>query len=323
MTQRRATLTVAPNFAYSLLARKVPTDHLAGVDLSSLRAAVNGAEPVDPATAEAFAERFGPLGFRRESYLPVYGLAEATLSVTVPPPGRLWRVDIVDRDALASGRKAMPASEGAGYVSVGSALDGHGIQVVDPDTGHPLPERCLGEIVVRGPSVSPGYFGEPPRVDPDLVHTGDLGYVADGELFVVDRLKDLVIIAGRSYAPSDIERAAETVEGVRLGRSVAFGVPLRDAGTDGIVLVAEARGDMDRVRDEVERAIGTSVGVSPAQVLLVAPRTLMRTSSGKIMRRDARERYLAGMLRPAPRSRTAQALREALFQLRMRLVQAR
>ncbi len=303
VSEARATLTVAPNFAYGLVARKVTDDDLKGLDLSTLRAAINGAEPVDPVIADEFCRRLAPCGFKRTSYFPVYGLAESTLSVAFPPLGRGLKIDNVLRQELAEGR-AVPAPRGPGtlpLVSVGTAIDGHEITIVGPDHVQ-LPERRLGQIWVRGPSISPWYFEhhQPVPERRTSLRTGDVGYLADGELYVVDRLKDLVIVAGRSYSPSDIERVAEAVDGVRSGRSVAFGIPDQELGTESLVVVAEVQprtpGELEDLAERVRTEVAEQIGLVPADVRLLKPGSLSRTSSGKLMRRDARDRYLSGEL---------------------------
>jgi acyl-CoA synthetase (AMP-forming)/AMP-acid ligase II len=322
LSKARATLTVAPNFAYGMVARKVADKDLLGLDLSSLRAAINGAEPVDPATAEAFCKRLAPAGFSPSSYLPVYGLAEATLSVTFPPLSRGIKVDHVRRDDLSRGQ-AVVAEPGAAdalrLVSVGRPIAGHDVEIVGDDHA-PLPERRLGEIVVRGPSVSPRYFDQhrPHGERRRSLRTGDVGYLADGELYVVDRLKDLVIVAGRCYSPSDIERAAERVPGVRSGRAVAFGVTDGERGTEALVLAVEVRPrsgkELDRLAEAVRTMVAEQIGLAAADVRLLRPSVLARTSSGKLMRRDARDRYLARTLddirtaQPTPTPAPASAL---------------
>src|SRR6266436_5570767 len=299
VSEARATLTVAPNFAYGLVARKVSDEDLKGLDLSTLRAAINGAEPVDPVIADEFCRRLAPMGFRPSSYFPVYGLAESTLSVAFPPLGRGLKIDHVRREKLADGY-AVPAQPGPGtmpLVSVGSAIDGHEITIVGPDHV-PLPERRVGQIWVRGPSVSPWYFEQHQAVRErrTSLRTGDVGYLADGELYVVDRLKDLVIVAGRSYSPSDIERAAEQVDGVRTGRSVAFGITNIELGTESLVVLAEVQprspAELLELADAVRATVAEHIGLSPKEVRLLKPGSLARTSSGKLMRRDARDRYL-------------------------------
>ena len=317
VSQARASLTVAPNFAYGLVARKVSDDEVRGVDLSSLKAAINGAEPVDPATAELFCVRFAPFGLRPSAYFPVYGLAEATLSVSFPPLRRGLKVEHVRRDRLAEGHAepGEPGPETMPIVSVGSAIDGHEIAIVDPQTHAPLPDRRVGEIRVSGPSVSPWYFEghQAARSRRRSLRTGDAGYLADGELYVVDRLKDLVIIGGRNYSPSDIERAAETIAGVRAGRTVAFGVPDASAGTESLVVVAEVqpRTDLElgALGEAIRGRVLDRIGVGPADVVLVRPGALSRTSSGKLMRRDTRKRYLAGSLQSERAVRRLFALR--------------
>ncbi|TMB26374.1 MAG: fatty acyl-AMP ligase, partial [Deltaproteobacteria bacterium] len=333
VSDARATLTVAPNFAYGLVARKVADEDLRGLDLSALRAAINGAEPVDPGIAEAFCRRLAPMGFRASSYFPVYGLAECTLSVAFPPLGRGLKIDHVRRDALANGR-AVPTEPGPGsmpVVSVGPAIEGHEVSIVSVTPDHtPLGERQVGQIWVRGPSVSPWYFEKhlAQRERRTSLRTGDVGYLADGELYVVDRLKDLVIVAGRSYSPSDIERAAEQVEGVRTGRSVAFGVPDPDLGTEVLVVLAEVQPrspeELVTLGESVRATVADQIGLSPKDVCLLKPGSLARTSSGKLMRRDARERYLGGglagaeALRPRLPVRLVDAARGALFRFMAR-----
>ena len=308
ISDARATLTVAPNFAYGLIARKVSDEDLRGLDLSTLRAAINGAEPVDPATAEAFCSRLAPMGFRPSSYFPVYGLAECTLAAAFPPLGRGVKVDHVLRNELANG-VAVPAPPGPAtipLVSVGPAMDGHEITIVSVTADHtPLPERRLGQIWLRGPSISPWYYEQHHvhRERRTSLRTGDVGYLADGELYVVDRLKDLVIVAGRCYSPSDIERAAEQVPGVRAGRSVAFGVTDAELGTESLVVLAEVQPrsetDLMELADAVRTTVAEQIGLSPKDVCLLKPGSLARTSSGKLMRREARDRYLAGRLNGA------------------------
>src|SRR5205085_2749915 len=259
---------------------------------------------VDPATAEAFCARLAPAGFAAANYFPVYGLAECTLSVAFPPLGRGVKIDYVRRDELARGR-AIPIQPGPGamrVVSVGPAIFGHEVQIVDPKDHSPLPDRVLGEIWVHGPSVSPWYFDrhQAVRSRRRAARTGDLGYLANGELYVGGRLGDLVIVAGRSYSPSGSERAAEGVEGVRPGRSVAFGVTDPEAGTESLVVVAEVQprgnAELDRLAEALRARVNDQIGLAASEICLLKPGALARTSSGKLMRRDARDRYLAGGL---------------------------
>src|SRR5256714_10272396 len=243
--------------------------------------------------------------FRALIYFTVTELAECTLSVAFPPLGRGVKLDHVRREDLASGR-AVPMEPGPGsmaVVSVGPAIDGHEVSIVSVTPDHtPLSDRQVGQIWVRGPSVSPWYFEKhhAQRERRTSLRTGDVGYLADGELYVVDRLKDLVIVAGRSYSPSDIERAAEAVEGVRAGRSVAFGVTDPAAGTESLVLLAEVlprtAQELEALAEELRMAVAEQIGLAPSAGCLLKPGSLPRASSGKLMRRDARDRYLSGAL---------------------------
>jgi acyl-CoA synthetase (AMP-forming)/AMP-acid ligase II len=303
----RGTISPAPNFAYQLCADKVRDVDLASLDLGSWRLALNGAEPIHAAVLERFAARFAPCGFSPRALYPVYGLAEATLSVAFPEPGEPLRIDKVERAALAAGTARPAVAEGPGvasFVSVGSALPEHEITVVDPGSRAPCDERCVGEITVRGPSISPGYFRleGPPEAPVTELRTGDLGYFAGGRLYVVDRIKDLVIVAGRNLVPSDVERSA-AVSGLRPGRAVAFGVPDPEGGTEGLVVVvegpAQASPDASALRARIVEAVRDHHGVVPIDVRLVRAGAIPRTSSGKLMRRRARELYLAGDLPPA------------------------
>jgi acyl-CoA synthetase (AMP-forming)/AMP-acid ligase II len=309
ISQCAARLTVAPTFAYSLCARKIPDKQLAGIDLSSLRLAYIGAEPIDPASAQAFIERFTPYGLSATALYPVYGLAEATLAAAFPPPGEPLRYDTVDRRRLAADGVAMPAASGGErvtFVSVGHALPGHRAVVVGRDSGAPLGERRVGELVVTGESVTPRYFGDAPDTERAALHTGDLAYTADGHLYIVDRIKDLVVIGGQNYAPSDIEAAVATVAGVRRGRAVAFSAPAAH-GTEALHIVAEASPESPRppreLEDAVRRAVLQEIGLHVASATIVAPGSLERTSSGKIKRRACADAHRAGTLQ-ALRTRT-------------------
>ena len=304
VTHCAATLTVAPTFAYSLCARKIPAKQLEGIDLSSLRLAYVGAEPIDLATLAAFIERFVAYGLSPNAMYPVYGLAEATLAVSFPDPGSPLRYDTVDRRRLAADGVAVPAkpedADSVTFVSVGHPLPRHRVNIHRRDTGEALPERQVGELVVEGGSVTPRYFADTSTEARVQLHTGDLAYVADGHLYIVDRINDLVIIGGQNFAPSDIENAVAAVGGLRRGRIVAFSSP-GNAGTEELHLVAEASLDSWRrpqeIQDDLRRTVAREIGLSVATVTLVAPGTLERTSSGKLKRRACAEAHRNGTLR--------------------------
>lgn len=303
------TLSPAPNFGYALAVKRVPPERRDGWDLSSWRVAFNGAEPVNPATVEAFIEVYAPHGFRPGAMFPVYGLAEATLAVAFPDLGRGVRTDRVDRRALAVSHRAEPAPADAGedaleLVSVGKAIPEHDLAVVDRE-GRRLPERAVGHVVAAGPSVMEGYLDDRGATGKVLrdgwLWTGDLGYVSEGELFITGRAKDVLIRHGRKYTAEELELAAESVAGVRKGRSVAFAVYDDEAARDRIVLVCESRvppSARGGLADRIDEAVQQATGVPPDEILVVAPGTIPRTSSGKRQRSRCRELYLRGELDP-------------------------
>jgi acyl-CoA synthetase (AMP-forming)/AMP-acid ligase II len=296
----RITLAPAPHFAYALCATRLRERDLEGLDLRRWRLALDGAEPVRPDTVRAFIERFGPVGLRPGTYFPVYGLAEATLALTLPRPGEPVRVDRVQRRALLSRRRALPAgpheADAAEHVALGRPLPGHHVSVHHPRTGTRLGERRVGEVWARGPSISPGYFGQAgPARGRRALRTGDLGYLADGQLFLVGRKGDVIIVGGSNVYPEDVERVAESVPGVRTGRVVAFGTPAGALATESVVVALEARAPQrdPGLGERVRRAVLERCGVPVGDVVLLPPRSLPLTPSGKRMRRRARELYLA------------------------------
>jgi 1-acyl-sn-glycerol-3-phosphate acyltransferase len=306
--RRRGTLSAAPNFAYELCVRRIPEAALEGLDLSSWRCALNGAEPVNPATLERFSQRFAPYGFRKEALLPVYGLAENAVALAFPPIDRGPLVDSVSRSAFETERRAAPAPRGdpqaLHFVSVGQALPEHEVRIVD-DAGHDAAERGVGRLLFRGPSMTAGYFGKPEASAAILqpggwLDSGDLAYRAAGELYVTGRVKDLIIKAGRNLVPQEIEEIAAGVEGVRRGCVVAVGAPNPATATENLVIVAETRATEPAQRDHIVSAVtqrvADAIGVPPDAVVLVAPGAVPKTSSGKIRRAATRELYLSGKL---------------------------
>jgi 1-acyl-sn-glycerol-3-phosphate acyltransferase len=318
--ERRATLSAAPNFAYELCARRIGEEALEGIDLGSWRVALNGAEPVSPATLDRFARRFARCGFDPRAMTPVYGLAECSVALAFPKIGRGPRVDRVRREPFEREARALPAESGAGgleFVSVGSALPEHEVRVVD-DEGRDVDERVVGRLVFRGPSMTSGYYRKPEATAAVMLpggwlDSGDLAYRADGELHVCGRRKDLIIKGGRNLVPQEIEEAAASVEGVRRGCVVAFGVPSASLGTEALVVVAETRAadeaDRERLAAAVTERVAAAVEIPPDRVVLVAPGAVPKTSSGKLRRADTRAQYLAGALGERPRTSLAQTLR--------------
>jgi fatty-acyl-CoA synthase len=301
ITRHRGTISFAPNFAFDLCVRRVKD--LGDLDLSSWRIAGCGAEPIHPPTLAAFAEKFTPAGFREISFLPSYGLAEHVLAATFPPRGRRPRTETIAADDLTE-RRLATLSDGQGpsvsLVSCGSPLPGHQLDIVDDD-GRPMGERRVGEIVLAGPSVMLGYYKQDAltaeTVRGGWLHTGDLGYISGGELFVCGRTKDLIIVHGRKYHPQDLEWALEELAGVRRGRVVAFGSAERGRG-DRVVIVAEPSGTVPPAAlvETIRRRIGDLFGLYVDDVALVPGGTVGRTTSGKVQRAATKARYERGEL---------------------------
>ncbi|MBI2889309.1 MAG: fatty acyl-AMP ligase [Nitrospirae bacterium] len=293
------TLSIAPNFAYHLCARRVRPEEIENLDLSRWRLAFNGSEPIDPASLDLFQRRFEPYGFARTAFYPVYGMAEATLAISFPRPGEAVYVDRVSRRALTERGRAEPAAADGNdtveFVSCGSPIPGHAVVIRDPASGKALGEREVGELCFQGPSVTPYYFHQSGQGSPrSELRTGDLGYIAEGRLFVVDRIKDLIQIAGVNYYPSDIEKLLQQIPGVRTGRVVALGASNAETGTSDLVIVSEITKDADlealikQIREKLYRALD----LVPRDVVLAADRAIPITTSGKVQRRKCLEMYL-------------------------------
>ncbi|RJG00245.1 AMP-binding protein [Noviherbaspirillum sedimenti] len=319
ISRHRGTLSAAPNFAYEICANKLTDSELTGLDLSCWRMACNGAEAVSPVTLERFAARLAPYGLRREALAPVYGLAECSVGLAFPPPGRGPRIDRVARRALADEGLAQPVGDdlpGAQAVpGCGHALPGHAIRIVDA-AGRELPERRVGRIQFRGPSATAGYFENPAATaklfDGDWLNSGDLGYLAGGELFVTGREKDLIIRGGHNIHPQELEEAVGRIAGVRAGNVVAFPATDPRAGTERLVVLAETRAAAAahaRIRAEVERLAVELTGLPADEVVLAPPGTVLKTSSGKLRRAACRTAYERGELLRRPRSPRLQVLR--------------
>ncbi|HVR72672.1 MAG TPA: AMP-binding protein [Vicinamibacteria bacterium] len=317
--RRRATLSPAPNFAYELCLRRVPDRAIEGLDLSSWRCALNGAEPVSPDTLERFARRFAPYGFRREAMMPVYGLAENSVALAMPPPGRGPRLTRIAREPFERERRAVPAGDAGRaltFVSVGAPLPEHEVQITD-DEGRALSDGHVGRLAFRGPSMMSGYYRQADATAAvtlagGWLDSGDLAFRLDGELHIAGRRKDIIIKAGRNFVPQEIEEVAASVEGIRKGCVVALGVPHATLGTESLVVVAETRARDPEARDRlaatVTERVSAALGVPPDQVALVPPGAIPKTSSGKIRRAATRDLYLGGALgRRPPGHRLARA----------------
>jgi len=301
ISRHRGTISFAPNFAYDLAVRRVKDADLAGLDLSSWRVAGCGAEPIHAATLAAFADKFRASGFRATSFLPGYGLAEHVLAATLSPRGRELRVECLIADDLTVKRMATPASgscaESVSVVACGRSLPDHHVEIVGDDGGA-LPERHIGEIVLTGPSVSPGYYNDVETTARTIrdgrLFTGDLGYLSSGDLFVCGRANDLIIVNGRKYHSQDLEWGLADLAGIRRGRVVAFGTT--GGGPDRAVVVAEPSGTVPagELADAIRRRIVDVCGLLVDEVVLVPSGTVARTTSGKVRRAATKMLYERG-----------------------------
>jgi fatty-acyl-CoA synthase len=302
MSQYGGTATAGPNFSYALAARALRRHP--GLDLSRWRVGLNGAEPVDPDAVEAFCAAGVRHALDPRSVFCAFGMAEATLAVTFPVPMTGMATDCVDRRVLETDRYAAPAEPGypgaRRLARLGKPVPGLQIRIVDP-SGRPMREREVGELQIKGTSVTPGYYKRPDATADTFtsdgwLRTGDLGYRVEGELVVCGRIKDVIIVGGRNVFPEDVERAVAGVAGVRPGNVIAFGVEGRK-GKEALVVVAETRGeDGQDVRRQVAERVLDAVGLPTSEVVLVAPGTLPKTSSGKLQRSLCRTRYLGAEL---------------------------
>ena len=309
----RGTLSPAPNFAYELALRRIHDRDLEGVDLSSWRWALNGAEPVSPETVARFCRRFAAYGFREEGMKPVYGLAENAVALTFPGADETPRVERVEREAFERQGRAVVVADGdppdgletLRFVYVGRAIAGHEVRVVDGE-GAEAGERIEGDVEFRGPSATPGYYRNPRataaiRTADGWTRTGDRGYLVAGDLYITGRSKDVIIKAGRNIHPTEVEAVAARVDGIRRGCVAAFSVS-DDGGREDLVVVAETR-ERDpqaqaRLATEVRRRVSSAIKVAPDNVELVPPHTVPKTPSGKLRRVECRARFLAGELIP-------------------------
>ncbi|MEU0007614.1 fatty acyl-AMP ligase [Streptomyces sp. NPDC006314] len=299
----RGAVAAAPNFAYGYVTSRVRDEELDGVDLSCWRMAFCGAEPIQPGTVRRFVDRFTRWGLPANAFTPGYGMAEATLVITAKRPGAPFTFDSIDRQAAVTGARAVDvdpqSADAVQVVDCGEPVAGAEVRIVD-DNGHPLGENQIGHIQFRSPSRTAGYLDLPEEsaasIDaPDWWKTGDVGYLRDGGLRITSRAKDLVIIRGANYFPSDFEQAAETVPGVRLGAVIAVGHRPENADSEELHLIVETELDSEQhaaLRQAVRTAVSSRTGVAPDGIHLVPRRSIPKTTSGKLQRAKARELFV-------------------------------
>jgi len=307
----RGTVSAAPNFAFELCLRRIDDNALEGLDLSSWRLALNGAEAISPETMQRFTERFGPYGFGANTMMPVYGLAECSVGLAFPPIGRGPVVDRVQRDVFMKTGRAMEAVEddtrALAMVNCGRPLTGHQIRIVD-DAGREVPERREGRLQYRGPSTTSGYFRNSQATaelfDGEWLNSGDLAYIAGGDVHISGRTKDIIIRAGRNIYPAEFEDAVGGLEGLQKGYVAVFGSNDPATGTERLVVVAETRNrkpeDQEALRQAINGLAVDLIGGPPDDVVLAPLRTVLKTSSGKVRRAANRDIYERGLIGKPP-----------------------
>ncbi|HEX2905388.1 MAG TPA: AMP-binding protein [Phototrophicaceae bacterium] len=311
--RHRGTLCWLPNFAYNFLATRVRPAALNDLDLSSLRAVINCSEPVYAESHRAFLEQYAYYGFRETALATCYAMAENTFAVTQSVLGTAPRFDAVDRRALMEDRRAVPVEGDVAamtFVSCGQPIPNCEIKIVD-EQRQPLPERAVGEIALRSTFMLSGYYRRPEATTDVMAagwyFTGDMGYMAAGELYITGRKKDLIIVGGKNVYPQDIENLLNDIPGLHPGRAVAFGIFNEQLGTEDIAIVAEADAEDPEARADIMREIrgrvAQSTDVMARYVHLVGAKWLIKTSSGKVARRANREKFLSEVLNKSPEQR--------------------
>jgi len=308
ITKYHGTTTAAPNFAYAIVGRRMArVDEADAYDLSKLRIALNGAEPIDETAVQTFVDAGARFKMPAECVFPAYGMAEATLAVSFAPLFTGLTLDVVEADALEADNRAVPVPEGdprrgtdsvRSFALLGRPLDGLEAEIVD-DAGSPLGEREVGEIRLRGEAVTPGYLtmdGPLATQDADgWLNTGDLGYLVDGQIVICGRRKDVIIMGGRNLYPTDIERAATSVEGVRAGNAVAVRL---DAGSRrerfAVVVESKLAGDAEAEKNlmkQVSARVRDAVDMRPYAVVVLPAGSLPKTPSGKVKRAATAQQF--------------------------------
>ncbi|HEX5684504.1 MAG TPA: AMP-binding protein [Ideonella sp.] len=320
--QYRGTISAAPNFAYELCVKRIDEAGSEGLDLRSWRLAANGAEPVLPQTLRRFSERFTRRGFRPEAMTPVYGLAESTVGLLCPPLGRGPRIDRVNRGAFSGAGRAEPAAaadtSALEFVCCGRPLPGHEVRIVDA-LGREVGERVEGRLEFKGPSATRGYYRNPQQTerlfDGDWLDTGDRAYMADAEVYLTGRVKDIIIRGGRNIYPHEVEDAVGSVPGVRRGCVAVFGSPDAATGTERLVVLAETREtgspEQDALRARILDVTVKVLGEPPDEIVLAPPYAVLKTSSGKLRRVACRELYEQGRVGAHPHAAWWQVVRLA------------
>jgi fatty-acyl-CoA synthase len=334
ISRYRVTMGVAPNFGYHYCVTRIDNADLHRLDLSSWRLALNGAEPVDRITLNKFLEKFKPCGLRDDIFLPVYGMAENSLAATFPSLDETTIVRRFVRDKLEGENIAIDSTsqnnkEYIDLVSVGYPLLGQEVRIVDEDS-RTLNEREVGEICVKSPSLMGGYYKNQQATRDSIrdgwLHSGDMGFMLDGMLFISGRKKEMIIKRGKNIYPYDVERIASTVKGIRLGCCAAFDVHNEEQGTEDLVLVCETtvkgKDSLEKLKKEIHNEILAKLGIAPDDIRLVPKETIPKTTSGKTQRYLCKKVYLEGELIPN-KSRNVLVLARTFFMSHFHLFRRR
>lgn len=304
LSDYRGTQSPAPNFAYGLLLTKVKERALPSFDLSSWRSAICGAEPIDPEMLRAFCEKFRAAKLNPLAPSPAYGLAEASLCVTLSSPSEPLQAERVAAKALYDAQRAEPAASseaGVWVCSCGRPVEGTQIEIRN-EAHLPLPDGGVGQIWISGRSVMKGYFEDADHDEEALIdgwlNTGDVGYMRSGSLFVLGRDKELIIIRGQNYYPTDFERAAAEVEGITSGKVAAIGIYNQAIYSEELHLLCEVRMSQREsdLAEQVQAHVARETGIRPASVHLVSRGTIPRTTSGKLQRGMIKRRFQEEMM---------------------------
>ena len=306
-------LSYSPTFGYDICARRMSSQTKAAerFDLSRWRVAGNGADMIRPDVMQAFVDAFADAGFKASAFLPSYGLAEATLAVSLMPPGEGIRVELVEETQLSGGGDSLAANDGPrpqrfrAIVNCGKPVRDMTVEIREEDDT-PLPDGAIGKLWCKGPSVMVGYFRDQEATDACMVDgwldTGDMAYMSDGYIYIVGRAKDMIIVNGKNHWPQDIEWAVEQLPGFKSGDIAAFAITT-PGGEETPAVLVQCRSSDDaerlRLRDEIRERVRSVTGMN-CVIELIPPRTLPRTSSGKLSRAKARNLYLSGDIKPYP-----------------------
>ncbi len=298
----QGTLCWLPNFAYNFCAKKIRDTQLDGVDLSSLRAVINCSEPMRYESHQAFLQKYHPYGFKETALAASYAMAENVFAVTQGGINIPIVEDRINRDIFQMQKKAIPAREGEPEItmlSTGKPIPNVSVRVID-DNGNTLDEREVGEVLVKSDCLFEGYYNRADITEKSFLEgwfkTGDYGYIADGELYITGRKKDLIIVGGKNIYPQDLEAIAMEVEGIHPGRVVAFGIFNEISGTEDVVIVAESNkdavADKERIGNAIKEKVTRNSAIALRHVLIVDEKWLIKTSSGKIARSANKEKYI-------------------------------